>query len=217
MPPAKGYQITVEGLDEIEQALNEYPKIAEAAIISGLNKVAVQARNAAVKAIRRSRNIPASRLKRNLKVTRRARKGSLLAEITAVGKSAGLINYKARQIKKGVSAEVIKGDRKVHEDAFIATVLHGGRGVFKRKGPKKVPTQGRYLGRKIKRGPDKGKPLKRQPLEKLWGPSAAGLWNSIGRKAAVAYVKANMARIVINQVELGLARMNKRRARKRAA
>jgi len=56
------------------------------------------------------------------------------------GHPVGLINFSARQTKRGVSVLIKKGTgRKVLRTAFIATTKTGYRGVFVREGKERYP------------------------------------------------------------------------------
>jgi len=81
--------------------------------------------------------------------------------------------FRARQMKKGVSARVWER-RRVYKGTFIVQRRGGKKDtVFKRvHGAKKVrPTKGRYAGKVIKRGPRKGQPVLRQPIAPVFGTS----------------------------------------------
>lgn len=81
-----------------------------------------------------------------------------------------LSNFKAKQLKRGVSAKVWE-KRKVYKGTFL--VKNGKGTVFKRvSGAEKVkPSKGAYAGRRIKRGPRKGQAILRQPIAPVFGTS----------------------------------------------
>lgn len=69
-----------------------------------------------------------------------------------------LKRFPHRQTRRGVSAGVLRGQgRKTIRSAFVVASV--GSHVFKREGPARVMTRGRYAGKV------------RQPIRKLFGPS----------------------------------------------
>lgn len=57
------------------------------------------------------------------------------------GDPVPLIAYPHRQTKKGVSVEVNRGKRTVVRGSFVATMVSGHEGVFRRRGPQRLPIQ----------------------------------------------------------------------------
>ena len=95
----------------------------------------------AKKRVRKRKRLKAGLVNRRL-VPRK--KGSTLDDlelrIDVSGKPISLTEYPGvRQTKRGVSARVNTGDRSVIESAFIATLASGKRGVFLRRGAKRLP------------------------------------------------------------------------------
>lgn len=100
-----------------------------------------------------------------------------VAVISATGRPIALINFNARQIRKGVSAKAW-GQRKVYKGVFIAKMKSGHIGVYKREG--------------------KG----RLPIKELWGPSVPKLMADaaiatplaeFGRQRLAKELEANLA------------------------
>lgn len=106
-----------------------------------LNRVVRSVAVAASKSIREELTLPARDVRRALTV--RGTRGRLLeARITISGRAVGLVRYRARQVRRGVSVQVKRrGGRKVVRGAFIARMRSGHEGVFRRQveGGKRVP------------------------------------------------------------------------------
>lgn len=150
---------------EITASLTGYIGNQQIAIVRALNKTAVSARAAASQEVRHSGyNIKASAIKSSFSI-RKATGNNLEVILTATGKPIGLINYGARQTKRGVSVSV-KGSRKILAHAFIATMKNGHAGVFERIGMARMKgMQGTKIGKR-------GKALRANlPVRELFGPS----------------------------------------------
>lgn len=102
---------------------NIVPQAASAA----LNRVATSARKVAVDTIRKETNIKASAVRKYV-TTSKSNKTTLTATIRASKYAPNLINFGAREVKKGVSANAW-GKRKIYRGAFIG---NKGRTVFVR-------------------------------------------------------------------------------------
>lgn len=100
------------------------------------------AKTDAKREIRRKKAIRAGIAARSLRVTLPAGSQTLdtLAwSLRVSGKGVKLIDYGARQTKKGVRVKVNVGSSKVVKSAFIATMKSGHTGVFVRTGPGRLP------------------------------------------------------------------------------
>lgn len=105
---------------------------ARAAMSRSLNRAIRSTSSLANRLIREEINIRAGAVRKALSV-RRARPGSLSAEINVAAKAAPLIAFKGtRQIKAGVSVKP-KKKRTVIKGAFVATMRSGHKGVFVRE------------------------------------------------------------------------------------
>lgn len=103
-------------------------------------------------------------LRKAMKI-KRARANNLIGMIITSGRRLPLIRFGARKVKTGVT-HTAWGKRQTLQGAFIAQGT-GARGkqVFKRTGgSKRLMTKGRYAGTGIKR----------EPIEKKYGPSIPG-------------------------------------------
>lgn len=130
------------------------------------------------------------------------------------GFKRNLASFKGvRPTKKGLSGKIWKKNTK-YPGAFIwkRKIASGNTAetAFHRvKGAEKVVSkQGHYKGRKITRGPRKGKAIKRQPIKPIYGDSVINIFVREGRNGSVrkALLKTIPARF---DVELGrqIARM----------
>ncbi len=68
--------------------------------------------------------------------------------LVAKAKPLPLIAFGARQTTSGVSVEVTKGKRATVAHAFLATMASGHKGVFMRRGPKRIATKGGHMGKR---------------------------------------------------------------------
>lgn len=138
--------IRVEIKSNIEDVRRRFATLAkdveEKATVSALNRTATTVRAAAVREIRKEYpGLKAGGIRDELAITR-ATRARLEATVTLRGSRIPLINFGARQTRRGVSVQVKRG-RTIIPHAFIATMKNGHRGVFVRiKGGK--PLQFRY-------------------------------------------------------------------------
>jgi hypothetical protein len=105
---------------------------------------------------------------------RRSTPATLTATVIGAGASMRLIEFQARQTKRGVTARAW-GTRKLYPRSFIATMRSGLRQVFVRKGKKRLP------------------------IKQLWGPSVPGVMaqeavHSAIEEHAGARLQTNIAR-----------------------
>lgn len=159
----------------------QYPKLMQKNLPRALNRAGAAAKTAGSKALRRIYNIKAKRVNRAIDDIK-ARTNSFKFETRVRSRGVGLINFGARQTKKGVSYAILKGQRRVLPGTFIAPMLgkpqqdEGKQGVFIRRTAKKPPAKGRYKGRYVTRGENKGKLLERNVLQRFVGPGPARMW-----------------------------------------
>ncbi len=138
------------------------------AVVRALNKMAAQVKVQSAREIRGvGYNLKISVIKKAIDV-RRAGLGNLKSSVVAKGRPIPLMNYGARQTAKGVSVQVLKG-RKVINEAFIATMGNGHKGVFVRAGAghKKVMKNGKASWHGL-------------PIRELFGP---GVPDGLANKA----------------------------------
>jgi len=179
---AKGINTAIEqDFGAFFPIMRDFPKITQAIMPGVLNRTGNTAWTAGSRALRRVYNIKAARLK-EARVQIKARKTSFMYEVRVKSRGAGLINFGARQVKRGVSYAILKGKRNTIKGSFIAPMLgitqgeSSRKGVFVRKGDKITPSKGRYKGRYIKRGEKAGQLITRQKLQRFIGPGPASMW-----------------------------------------
>lgn len=117
--------------------------VAAAATSRAVNRTIEQARTAMSREIRNEFAIPASKVNAALRIIRASARGGVFQIEAALespsqrGRSLNLINFSARQTKRGVTVRIRKGGgRKLIRGAFIA---NKGRTVFIREGKKRLP------------------------------------------------------------------------------
>lgn len=159
---------------EVERLLAELPaKHVKPALARALTKTAQNVRVAASKAIREKRQLSAKAVNGALMV-RSANRNKLYAQVVATGRPIPLKEYGARQGKKGVTAAVNKGARKLVAvngiKAFISEKLNGH--VFART--ERFRTGGPKDSRKIKKlfGPSIPQTLINAEVRKAWEATA---------------------------------------------
>jgi hypothetical protein len=64
---------------------------------------------------------------------------SLEWAVRVSGEPVPLVAYPHRQTKKGVSVEVNRGKRTLLKESFVATMKSGHKGVYRRRGPGRLP------------------------------------------------------------------------------
>lgn len=139
-----GIRITTNIPAVIRQLDQLHADIARKALTSAINKTMAQAKTAMSREIRSEFNMPASKVNAALRITRASYHGGMftlqatLESPSKRGRSLNLINFGARQTRKGVSFKVKHGSggRKVIPGAFIA---NDGRTVFIRVGKSRLP------------------------------------------------------------------------------
>jgi hypothetical protein len=169
---ADSLKINVKGLEEVKRKLD--PKGHDAVCMRALNKTATNVRAEGRRAIREQYNIKAKDVELNIE---RANRGTLKAVISASYKPLSLIKFGAKQIKKGLSVMITKGNKKIMKNTFIAQPT--GRNwkaygqirqvnspvamVFQRGGKAKLF------------GPKRKKIYGNYPVDKLTGPSVGAM------------------------------------------
>lgn len=89
-------------------------------------------------------------------------------------RGVGLLQFGGRQTRRGVTAAIFRGRRKLVQGAFIATLLSGNRQAVKRDGEKRPAKTGRYKGQM------------RQPLQVQYGATVAQMLAKDRRPERVA-------------------------------
>ena len=128
---------------QVERMLTRLERtVVPKATVRALNKTGITVRKEGSQAIRKDRKLKARDVKKRL-VIFRANRHKMSVIISGSGKAVPLGAYPARQVKRGVRVNV-KGTRKLVKGAFIATMRSGHKGVFKRRGPKRLPVDELY-------------------------------------------------------------------------
>ena len=190
----------IKGLDHVKKNLN--PQIYSSALAGSINDLSKAVITETSQQIKQRYSISTARVKPNIKITARATKTRPRAEIIFKRRPPGLQHYKpveitmagikrtmgkhgvvARKMKRskstrGVSVEVKRGEKKTVKGAFLATMPHGGVGIWR-----------------IKRGEKKG-------LKRLYGPSIGGMFTAIGGKdIAQKIIDERIEKVFMRQVE----------------
>lgn len=151
---------------------------AKVAISHALNKTASYGKTKLVRRLSVDMTARRAAVAKRIRVVK-ATRANLHAEIVIVGgQGLSLASFSPKDMKRGGVSVRIAGQRIKFHNAFM------GRDPFKKTwqvyqrtgGEKVAPKRGRYANRLITRGPRKGQPLLREPLESLKGPSVAGVY-----------------------------------------
>lgn len=136
------------------------PWIQKRAIQTLRRRLPVQAR----RDIQAEYNIGAQRVNKDLKAYAKPDGIKLVGEFRGVG----LMQFGARQVRKGVTASILRGKRSLHPGAFLASLqmgkwslIGGNVQAVSRYGQKRLMTAGRYKGKL------------RQPLAVEYGATVA--------------------------------------------
>jgi len=144
---------------------------ARKAIVRALNRTADSTKVEAARQIKASGfGVKVATIKKSLSV-RKAVGDILQAEVHSRGRPIPLIEFNARQTKKGVTANVKRG-RKLWPGAFIATMSTGHTGVFTHK-------PGMQTGKR-------GKPIHNRTIREEFGP---GVPSQFGNTKIMAGLK----------------------------
>lgn len=139
MAQAISFDIT-SGVNKMVRGIREdQKKNIPIALSQTINKTVKKARTEADKEIRKELNLPKKRVFKGLTIFKSNRR-KLVGRLVASGGAIPLIDFKARQTKKGVGFKVKKEKgRRLLKGAFIATMRNGHRGVFTRSTKSRLP------------------------------------------------------------------------------
>lgn len=136
------------------------PWMQKRAVQTLRRRLPVQAR----RDIQQEYNVGAQRVARDLKIYSTPDGLRLVGQFRGIG----LMQFGARQVRKGVTASILRGKRSLHPGAFLASLLMGKWSLIggnvqavSRQGPKRLMTQGRYKGQR------------RQPIAVEYGATVA--------------------------------------------
>lgn len=136
--------ITLEGGRALRERLQALGREAPRAITRALNRTIASARVLARRALAADLGLAQKFIDRDL-ATRNATFARLEAALTVRGRRLPLIAFGARGPEpsrgrgRGVSYRIGTGGRQTIASAFLATMPSGHRGVFKRRGTKRLP------------------------------------------------------------------------------
>jgi hypothetical protein len=127
--------IIASGLDSFGDFFRDFPEIAEQASVLAVNDVTARtAVPKAIQAINQDINFPTGYVKQNLSITRKARKGSIEAVVTARDRPTSLARFAAGQTiantrGRPVKVEVKRGGTKVLKRGFLIQLKNGNVGL----------------------------------------------------------------------------------------
>lgn len=166
--------------------IEQLPNRSRRAISRGLNKAATNVRVAASTAIRKRRALSA-KVVRDAIAVRRASSERLVSSLVVTGRPIPLKEYKARQTKRGVTAQVSPGKRKriSHRGNSAFIVQKIGAHVFAREGKERLP------------------------IKKLFGPSLPSTFVQQEVRAAwTATAQEALPKRIAEEVRFELARLD---------
>lgn len=131
------------------------PKAWKKASTRAMRKAGISGQRAmraeAIRRVRALKNLRARSVRKSMS-THRSRTGAVegMAWTLAIdGKPVPLIDYKARQVRRGVTVAVNKGKRTLVKGAFIQVMKSGHKGVFVRRGRGRLPIDERLGSRPV--------------------------------------------------------------------
>lgn len=110
--------------------------------VRALNRSAVTTRTFMQRAVADDTNLGSRDVAKQMRVDE-ATQQRLTSRVIISGKRIPLADFKARQTRRGVSADT-GGGRKVYPGTFLATMKSGHLGVFARRGKARLPIDERY-------------------------------------------------------------------------
>jgi hypothetical protein len=125
-------QLTIEGDGAIVAAFDAYPARTSRAMVRSLNRAIKSGSTLMVRAIAQDTGLRSTDVRKALPITE-ATISRPVAQLAASLKRIPLIQWKARQTRRGVSYR-LKGGQGRHPHAFLATMKSGHEGVFARRG-----------------------------------------------------------------------------------
>lgn len=152
--------IRIDGQRELNRKLTRLERqVFPRALSVSVNNVARTVRTEAARDISKATGLKQSTVKRRVVIRKKANPQDPSAIIQATGRPLNLIEFGARQLKRGGVSAKPWGRRQKFKGAFIATMPNGSEIVVKQS----------RVGKKIQRGPNKG----RAALEAMFGPGIA--------------------------------------------
>jgi hypothetical protein len=126
-------------IKKADKYLRDVERDITKANVRALNKTAAKAKTIVSREIAQDIGMSIAPVKKQIKITK-ARPVRQVATLQATGKRVPLIKLRARQVRRGVTYSAGKGKgRKLVPGAFIASMPSGHKGVFKRRGRRRLP------------------------------------------------------------------------------
>lgn len=133
--------LRIDVRSNLRQAVIEFQvrteKVVAAATLRALNRTATSVRAEGVRRIRERYNLKAGTVRKQLRIDR-ATRNRLVSAVAASGRPIPLVEFAARQNRRGVSVKVTR-QRKTVSGVFIAKMKSGHVGVYKREGKSRLP------------------------------------------------------------------------------
>jgi hypothetical protein len=139
MTIAVAYEVSHEDLAALSEGR------MRTAVVRGMRKAGSTAlrdmRSETSKRVRLRKRIRAGAVSRALRMRKAtgSRIESMEWALDVSGKTTRVSDYPHRQTKKGVSVQINRGKRSLVRGGFIATMASGKKGVFVRRGAKRLP------------------------------------------------------------------------------
>lgn len=124
-------------LDAVNRALAGYRNGARTVLRRSLNRTLTPVRATAAREVAADLKLRVGTVRKSLAM-RRATNAVLRALVEASGRRIPLIEFRARQTRRGVTYDLGRG-RGLAEHAFVAVMRSGHRGVFRRVGKSRLP------------------------------------------------------------------------------
>lgn len=203
MPAAITVAISEEQWRDLENQLGHIRGGAERAARNAINKAASKARTRVVKRLAGILNLKQDYI-RGVVTLIPATPKKLVAVVRLTKKGIPLIDFPARQTRRGVVVRTRKGrPGELLRGTFLATMKSGHRGVFERRSRTKPG---------LKRREWRGKGAKRYktelPIEERFGPTPMGIFEKAPGVAAeeLAAAQADLAVQLASQIDFLLGR-----------
>jgi len=128
-----------EQMRRLEQFFGDMPKVLDRILKNAINRAVRKARSEMVKRSAKALGARQKTVRRRTWISR-ATARRLIGRARAGRIGFPLAEFSPRQTNKGVVVR-LRGERALHEHAFIATMPYGHRGVFRRRGRARLPIQ----------------------------------------------------------------------------
>ena len=192
--------VNKQQVKELKVLLKRFPRTVPRILTRAINKVGVAARTKVLKKVSQTYNVTQKNLKKYNIGLRKANFKTLAAKLNIKGRRIPLIQFKARQLKKGVTYSIKKRRRTIY--AFMESPV-GGRPTVMKSGHKGV----------FSRKEVKGKRVGRLPIVERFGPSVPYMYQGMREFAGNIFereIGRNLFKQINVQTTLVIASLNKR-------